>query len=365
MTHIEPTTNVNRVCLIVNSTNVGDRSYLINKITRYMRWISINCEVFKDDLCTLARWFENNGENGSVAILESEFITIHNFPLFSQLVKDYQLSPLFLDYRSGTFENNDRHMLEQTVSFMNDIPYIKLSNDNEKVLINRIKNYLHTRILGYVLNIKMRRRSIWLSRHGESIYNVERKIGGNSALSPRGVRYSQVLPSLLKDHTSENSKFTVWTSTLKRTIETAQYLPYEKQQFKGLDELDAGVCDGLTYTEIAEKYPSDFRSRDNDKFSYKYRGGESYKDVISRIEPIIMELERQDDILIITHQAVLRCIYAYFMNIPKEQSPWMTIPLHTLIRLTPTTDGIEVTKIETHIPAVSTFKEKGSLDVVD
>lgn len=43
----------------------------------------------------------------------------------------------------------------------------------------------------------------------------------------------------------------VWTSTLRRTIQTASLLPYEKLTWKSLDELDAGVCDGMTYEEIA------------------------------------------------------------------------------------------------------------------
>lgn len=42
----------------------------------------------------------------------------------------------------------------------------------------------------------------------------------------------------------------VWTSTLQRTSQTAQYLPYPKLTWKSLDELDAGVCDGMTYKEI-------------------------------------------------------------------------------------------------------------------
>jgi broad specificity phosphatase PhoE len=42
----------------------------------------------------------------------------------------------------------------------------------------------------------------------------------------------------------------VWTSTLQRTVQTAQHLPYPKLTWKSLDELDAGVCDGMTYKEI-------------------------------------------------------------------------------------------------------------------
>ena len=92
--------------------------------------------------------------------------------------------------------------------------------------------------------------------------------------------------------------------------------------WKSLDELDAGVCDSMTYEEIEEHYPEDFANRDEDKFNYRYRGqlsdyiaheltrpgGESYRDVVTRLEPCIMELERQENILIIAHQAILRCL---------------------------------------------------------
>jgi 6-phosphofructo-2-kinase/fructose-2,6-biphosphatase 2 len=106
----------------------------------------------------------------------------------------------------------------------------------------------------------------------------------------------------------ESQSLTVWTSTLKRTIQTAEYLPYPKLHWKALDEIDAGVCDGMTYEEIESRHPTDFAERDKDKYHYRYRGGESYKDLVLRLEPIIMELERQENILIIGHQAVLRAI---------------------------------------------------------
>lgn len=51
-----------------------------------------------------------------------------------------------------------------------------------------------------------------------------------------------------------------------------------------------------------QAYPDDFANRDEDKFNYRYRGGESYRDVVVRLEPVIMELERQENILIIGHQ---------------------------------------------------------------
>lgn len=41
---------------------------------------------------------------------------------------------------------------------------------------------------------------------------------------------------------------------MQRTIQTAQDLPYPKLTWKSLDELDAGVCDGMTYEEIEVQY---------------------------------------------------------------------------------------------------------------
>jgi 6-phosphofructo-2-kinase/fructose-2,6-biphosphatase 2 len=97
---------------------------------------------------------------------------------------------------------------------------------------------------------------------------VEGKIGGDSDLSERGFRYSTALPALIRDNIGDapltvnlqsfryllpsGDPFVsqVWTSTLKRTIQTAQELPYPKLTWKSLDELDAGVCDGMTYEEI-------------------------------------------------------------------------------------------------------------------
>lgn len=35
-----------------------------------------------------------------------------------------------------------------------------------------------------------------------------------------------------------------------------------------------GVCEGMTYEEIQEKYPEEFALRDQDKFHYRYPSGE-------------------------------------------------------------------------------------------
>lgn len=70
----------------------------------------------------------------------------------------------------------------------------------------------------------------------------------------------------------------------------------------------------MTYEEINEKYPEDFKARDQNKFAYRYPRGESYEDLVARLEPVIMELERQGNVLVVSHQAVIRCLLAYFLD---------------------------------------------------
>ena len=79
---------------------------------------------------------------------------------------------------------------------------------------------------------------------------------------------------------------------MKRTIQTAAAIDAPQERWKALNEIDAGSCEELTYEEIAEKFPEEFAARDLNKLTYRYPGGESYEDLVARLEPVIMELER-------------------------------------------------------------------------
>ena len=97
-----------------------------------------------------------------------------------------------------------------------------------------------------------------------------------------------------------------------------------------------------TYDEIRLKMPHVFEARAADKFRYRYPRGESYEDVIQRLDPLIIELERQrSPMLVIAHQAVLRALYAYLMDKPPHTCPSLPVPLHTVIELIPTAYGCE------------------------
>lgn len=60
----------------------------------------------------------------------------------------------------------------------------------------------------------------------------------------------------------------------------------------------------MAYAEIQQRMPAEYEARVADKLRYRYPRGESYLDVIARLEPVTIELERQRaPVLIIAHQA--------------------------------------------------------------
>ena len=64
------------------------------------------------------------------------------------------------------------------------------------------------------------------------------------------------------------------------------------------------------------------------RLAYRYPGvgGESYIDLIERLRPVILELERQRrNVVIACHIAVLRCIYAYFMDVELRDVPYIKL----------------------------------------
>ncbi|WBW73388.1 fructose-2 [Schizosaccharomyces osmophilus] len=239
-----------------------------------------------------------------------------------------------------------------------DCTFVRIIDFGNEVIIHNIENYWQSRIVYYLSNLRTKRRSIWLSRHGESEFNVQGRIGGNSGLSSQGEKYASLLPEYVSKFVVGSKGLTVWTSSMKRTIQTASHLDYQKLEWKALDELDAGIFDGFTYDYIEEKYPHEAQKRSYDKFHYRYRGGESYMDVVRRLEPIIMELERQGDVFIICHQAILRCIYGYYHNFSLEELPFLNVPLHTILKLTPTTFETLEERLSIPVSAVSTQRGK-------
>ncbi|KAM7404176.1 hypothetical protein PAMP_011547 [Pampus punctatissimus] len=249
-----------------------------------------------------------------------------------------------------------------------NLSYIKIFNVGSRYLVNRVQDHIQSRIVYYLMNIHVTPRSIYLCRHGESELNLVGRIGGDSGLSPCGAKFAGALGVYMQGQCIRDLK--VWTSHMKRTIQTAEALGVQYEQWKALNEIDAGVCEDMTYEEIQKNYPEEFALRDQDKYRYRYPKGESYEDLVQRLEPVIMELERQENVLVICHQAVMRCLLAYFLDKSADELPYLKCPLHTVLKLTPVAygqsnihllplfHGCKVESVFLNIEAVNTHRDK-------
>ncbi|KAG7269266.1 hypothetical protein CRUP_024893, partial [Coryphaenoides rupestris] len=214
-----------------------------------------------------------------------------------------------------------------------DRSFIQVIDVGRRFLVNRVQDYIQSKIVYYLMNIHVHSHSIYLCRHGESHHNAEGRLGGDSELSARG-------------------------KELRRTIQTAEALGVPYEQWKILNEIDAGVCEELSYKMIEETYPEEFAMRDLDKYFYRYPGGESYQDLVQRLEPVIMELERQGNVLVICHQAVMRCLLAYFLDKSADDLPYLKCPLHMVLKLTPVAYGCQVEMFDLKVEAVNTHRDR-------
>jgi 6-phosphofructo-2-kinase len=72
---------------------------------------------------------------------------------------------------------------------------------------------------------------------------------------------------------------------------------YDMKQLPMLDELNAGILDGLTREEVKKFYSDWYEKRHKDKLRFWYPSvrGEGYIDVTNRLKSVILEVERATD----------------------------------------------------------------------
>lgn len=275
----------------------------------------------------------------------------------------------------------------------NNMAYIQMIDVGRKIVSHQTNGFLSSQVVYYLLNFNLSPRQIWITRHGESKDDQVGRIGGDSDLSENGVRYAKALAKfidhqrkqwelyqrqkeLLKnfpprpgDSTPPNPSyipsdrprnFCVWSSMLKRSVQTVRYFnedEYDVKEMRMLDELNAGKLEGMTYDEIRQKYPEEYAHRKKDKMFYRYPGpgGEGYLDIINRLRAVIIEVERTTDhVLLVSHRSVARVLLAYFRGLKRDEVADLDVPLGIVYMLEPKPYGVDF-KAYRYNPATDWF----------
>ncbi|XP_065427294.1 6-phosphofructo-2-kinase/fructose-2,6-bisphosphatase 1 isoform X3 [Chrysemys picta bellii] len=313
------------------------KTYISKKLTHYLNWIGIptkvfnvgqyrreavqtyqNYEFFRPDnqeamhirrQCALAALKDVHTylsrEEGQVAVFDATNTTRERRNMILQFAGDHGYKVFFIesicddpdiieenitqvklsspDYKDCNREEVVEDFLKRIECYQlhyqplddeldSALSYIKIFNVGLRYLVNRVQDHVQSRTVYYLMNIHVTPRAIYLTRHGESRHNLQGRIGGDSGLSPRGKQFASALAGFIESQNIRELK--VWTSHMKRTIQTAEALHVPYEQWKALNEIDAGVCEEMSYEEIQAHHPEEFALRDQDKYRYRYPKGE-------------------------------------------------------------------------------------------
>lgn len=167
---------------------------------------------------------------------------------------------------------------------------------------------------------------LYITRHGKTVWNTESRFQGvkDSPLVEDGIRDAKALHDALIDE-----KFDlIYTSPLGRAKQTAELI------FEGRDvfiqeepriiEMNFGVFEGMKTEDIFASYGELYDNLWNhpEKFTRCPEGGESFEDVLKRVQSFVEDLKTLDDnsqVFIVTHGMYFICLMGYLLGYePKD-----------------------------------------------
>ncbi|HKO73955.1 MAG TPA: histidine phosphatase family protein [Gaiellaceae bacterium] len=160
--------------------------------------------------------------------------------------------------------------------------------------------------------------TVYLARHGESDWNVERRWQGHAdrPLTERGREQAAALAEKLRGVHLD----AVYASDLRRAWETAEAVAaprgLEVVRLSELREVDVGSWSGFTRDECADRFPDAFVRWQEGGSGWD--DGESYEDMGVRIVAAIQRLaaEHPDGaILVVSHGGPIRAVHAHALGV--------------------------------------------------
>jgi len=166
---------------------------------------------------------------------------------------------------------------------------------------------------------------IYLIRHGETTWNVERRYQGHkdSPLSKVGIAQAKAIGERL----STREFAAIYASDLTRAYKTARQIavPHKLDVIKDvrLRERKGGILEGLTTTEVEEQHPEiAAQMKGTWAADFAPPGAESAFVLQERSLPALMELAKKhmgERIAIVSHGGTMRVLLQHILGIPMDR----------------------------------------------
>ncbi|WYW09288.1 histidine phosphatase family protein [Fusobacterium nucleatum] len=160
---------------------------------------------------------------------------------------------------------------------------------------------------------------IYFVRHGQTIWNVEKRFQGlsDSPLTELGITQAKLLGEKLKD--IKFDKF--YSTSLKRAYDTANYIKGNRKQkveiFDDFVEISMGNMEGIKQEDFKKLYPEQVKNFFFNQLEYNPSsfGGESFLEVRERVirglNKFIELNKNYERVLVVSHGATLKTLLHY------------------------------------------------------
>ncbi len=162
---------------------------------------------------------------------------------------------------------------------------------------------------------------LFLIRHGETKYNLERRAIGHNPVSLNTTGNRQAL--LTAEALAAHGPTAVYSSPLPRAMETAgvisEKLKVEVRTRDNLKEADIGLLDGLTGQEMRQRYPDFMKLWLEDPATAVMPQGECLQDVQQRAWQTLLEIEDlhpEESVAVVSHNFTIQTLICRILEMP-------------------------------------------------
>lgn len=162
----------------------------------------------------------------------------------------------------------------------------------------------------------MKTRLIFV-RHAEAEGNYIREFHGwtDSEITPKGHIQAKLAADKLKDFDID----ILYSSSLKRTVQTAQYISEAKGlpiiRTDKLKEINGGDWEGKRWDELPGLWPEEYDTWENKPHEHKMPNGETMKEFQKRLIEEVMYIINKNkgkNVCIVTHGTAIRSLMCIF-----------------------------------------------------
>ncbi|MBL8062752.1 MAG: alpha-ribazole phosphatase [Anaerolineales bacterium] len=163
---------------------------------------------------------------------------------------------------------------------------------------------------------------LYLTRHGQTDWNIARRYQGhsNTELNQVGIRQTEQLAKRLSTETIH----AIYSSDLARAIKTAKTIAHIQEQAPAFHtdsrwrELSFGDWEGMTYEEMSAHSPELFDAWMKDSLTVSTPNGETLAQLAERVKTAFNEIKSQhkdQTVLVVSHSGALQTLFALTLGV--------------------------------------------------